>query len=168
MAGDPFENSDPTRLSRMLALPESEQPWQPHELGAVLRHQLAAPVTIDLPQVVGTPPEGSDPPGDGIQSIGDLLAHPHPPLPWLLALKEFAKANALHPNSPLPREISSVLYYGAILSAWARCGRRITGLDRDAIHSGVKQVLDATWIDSGTRSLLSNALTELNLKGEQA
>lgn len=153
--------SDPARLSQMLVMSEVDYPWQPEELQSVLLHQLAAPIALDLPGVV--PPPGEGAPADaGIQSVGELLHHPHPPLQLLQALKEFAKANALHPQSVLPREIANVLYCSAIVVSLARCGRRITAMDDAALVENVKSALSCGWLDENTRAVLTDGLGRLN------
>ena len=94
-----------------------------------------------------------------LETFGDLLRHPHPPLGVLKLMKEFAKVNRDNPESSLPTEIATVIYFTAIVLALTRCGQRITGLDDDALRRGVEWVVAQPWVDESTRSLFRDALT---------
>src|SRR3712207_613502 len=117
------DNSEPGGLASMLDVACDIGPaWTEQELGAVLRHQLAAPLTLDL----GTAASGL--PCEGIETFGQLLHHPSPPLDLLVSAKDFAKAMRNDPGGALPKEVAAVMYFAAILVAERRCGRRISRL----------------------------------------
>ena len=136
--------------------------WRDDELGAILRHQLSAPLYVDLINCerglalkVRNLAESL---GLTLKSFGDLLAHPNPPLELLKITKDFAKASRLSPHSPMPREIASVLYFASIAAALVRCGRRITSLSDEALSDGLRWVLGRRWLEEPTRNLTAEAL----------
>jgi len=159
-----LSKSDPAALARMMDLDTgTKHDWQPDELGSILRHQLDSPLGLDLgnfaPESKGTldalRPSASIP----LNTFGDLLRHPHPPLEVLKLTKEFAKANRNNPQSTLPPEIATVVYFAAIVVALMRCGQRITALDDQALRQGVEWIVAQPWIDELSRSLFREALT---------
>lgn len=159
------EQTEAGRFGQMLALDDDTLPWQPEELAAVLRHQLAAPLTMELPEVAPSLATDFSTP---LKTVGDLLQHPKPPLDGLVALKNFAKANALHPDCALPQEISSVLYFAAMCCALLRHGQRISALDDQAIRMNVEALLDSHWLDEKTRVLLVEGFNLLREAGAGA
>ncbi len=161
------ENSDPGRLAELIGLEHgAPRAWNAEELGAVLRHQLSAPVQFDLGRLDRGESLRLATVADAqqllVRSFHDLLHHPNPPLELLAMVKEFAKANLSHPDSPLPPEIANVFYYASIISAWIGCRRRITKLDNQRLRAGVEMILAYPWLDDATRSLLRRGLDALN------
>lgn len=132
--------------------------WQDEELGAVLRHQLSAPLRVDLVSLgrslAGKIETLTDSLGLTLKSFGDLLSHPHPPVELLKLAKNFAKACRISPRSPLPREVATVLYFASVAAALARCRCRITSLTDAALSDGFRWVLDQPWLDDRTRALV--------------
>src|SRR5262249_18508201 len=108
-------------LTRLLELPAP-----PPEPGVLLRRLLSTPVPVDLrvlePETAEKLRSWADAQGLILKSFGDLLAHPHPLLELLEFVKDFAKENRTDAESPLPREVATVLYYACIAAALARCG----------------------------------------------
>ncbi len=150
----------PTALAQMLELPRPSA--DPAEL---LRHLLTAPVPLDLGAVdaslVGRMPTWVEGQRLVPESFGDLLHHPDP-LPELLELlKDFAKDNRNDAESPLPREVATVLYYASIAVALTRCGRRITRHDDATLRQGFQWGCDQPWVDEATRGLLHAGLKAL-------
>jgi hypothetical protein len=142
--------------------PDDEHLWRDDELGAILRHQLTAPLQVDLINLerglalkVRNLAEAQ---GLTLKSFGDLLAHPNPPVDLLRITKDFAKACRLSPHSPVPHEVASVLYFASIAAALVRCRRRITGLPNDTLVEGLHWVLARPWLDAPTRSLVEESL----------
>jgi hypothetical protein len=163
-------DADPQQLASFFDLaPDAERLWRDEELGAIMRHQLSAPLQVDLINLerglavkVRNLAESQ---GLTLKSFGDLLAHPHPPVELLKITKEFAKACRLSPRGPLPREIASVLYFACIAAALVRCRRRITGLTNEALEEGLHWVLARPWLDASTRALVEEALHLLKTHG---
>jgi len=160
--------SDPERLARVfsLAIEDGDPLYSQEELGPILRHQLAALIEIDI--------SGLDPgsqrllraaaacgEGSGIATFRDLFDHPSPPVSLLRLAKEYGKSHLNHPESPLPPEIASVLYYTSIVVAMVRLGRRLTTLSREDLRDGIQQLLNRTWLDSDIRHLLELGLRRL-------
>ena len=139
--------------------------WQAEELGAVFRHQMAAPVSVDL---------GAFGPGAAgklwtlveagnllLRSFRDLFQHPSPPIELLELVKDFAKLNCDRPESVLPTEIATVLYFLSIAAALVRCRRRITELSDAQLREGFAWALRQSWIDETARELLESASARL-------
>jgi hypothetical protein len=126
---------------------------------------LTAPVPLDLGAVdaalAGRARAWAEGQGLVLKSFGDLLHHPNP-LPELLELaKEFAKEHRTDPESPLRREVATVLYYASIAVALARCGRRITRHDDATLVQGFRWGREQPWVDEATRGLLREGLRAL-------
>lgn len=139
--------------------------WNAAELGAILRHQLSAPIQVDLvcmeQRLAAQLRLAAESQGLLLKSFGDLLHHPNPPVGLLKLTKDFAKACRLSRGGPLPREIATVLYFASIVVAMTRCQRRITRLDDAATRRGVEQCLAQNWLDAPTRQLLEEGLRAL-------
>lgn len=156
-------DTDRKQLATLLDLsPSAERLWGDDELGAILRHQLTAPMQVDLVNLERGPAlkvrNLAEAQGLTLKSFGDLLAHPKPPVELLKITKDFAKACRLSPHSPMPHEIASVLYFASIASALVRCRRRITGLTNDALAEGFRWVLRQPWLDAPIRNLTEESL----------
>ena len=160
-------DTDRKQLATLLDLaPDAARLWRDEELGAILRHQLTAPMQVDLINLerglavkVRNLAEAQ---GLTLKSFGDLLAHPNPPVELLQVTKDFAKACRLSPHSSLPHEIASVLYFASIAAALVRCRRRITGLSNADLADGLNWVLARPWLDAPTRTLIEESLPLLN------
>ena len=134
--------------------------WRSEDLSVVLRHQLAAPVVVDLSTLRGVGAEqvellarggAADPP---ICTFHDLLYHPRPPVELLALAKRFAKlARRAHGSIAMPAEVAGVLYFASIFVAQTRCGVRISNLSDEHLREGVQWVLGQPWIDRATRAL---------------
>jgi hypothetical protein len=139
--------------------------WQPEELGAVFRHQMVAPVSVDLgsldPAVVGKLKTLTDACGLLLKSFRDLLQHPAPPVELLRLVKEFAKLNRDQPDSLLPSDVASVLYYLSIAAAMARWGERISALSDNELQRGFAWAMSQSWVDEPARELLGSASAKL-------
>ena len=166
-----MENENPSKsesqsLARMMDLEAGARGmWEPEELGAILEHQLAAPLELDL---VGLDPglaeklrlaRQADP---RIESFKDLLLrHANPPVECLELIKEFAKVSRGRPDGPLPDEIATVLYFLSIVAGIIKCRRRITRLDDEALRHGLEWALDQPWLDESTRRLFQEGYRTL-------
>jgi hypothetical protein len=132
--------------------------WEPNELGAILEHQLSAPLEHDLGlvdrAVAGRLAALNTAGGPPLRSFADLLHHPNPPLELLELTKRFAKACRNDRNSPLPGEIATVLYFLSIVVAITKCDRRITKMDDPALRYSLDWALKQPWLDTSTRGLL--------------
>ncbi len=158
--------SRPKALAALLAVREERgRLWRPDELGAIFRHQMTAPVMVDL--------GGFDPPtavrlknlseaqGLVLKSFGELFRHPAPPVELLELTKDFAKLNLDHPDSTLPSEIAAALYYTSIAAALVRLDTRITQLKDAELRRGLQWTREQPWTDPETKKLVAKALEKL-------
>jgi len=160
--------SEPERVARFFDLDaRPRRLWRSEELGAILRHQLAAPVFFDLERfepekaarLQATLAGGVS--GGEIRSYADLFHLWRPPLELLRLTKDFAKSHLNHPDATLPREVATVLYYASILVARLRCGESLSRLNEEALLKGVLWVLAQSWVDAETRALFEEGHARL-------
>jgi hypothetical protein len=151
--------TDPKDLANLIADDDiGERIWNPDELADILKHQLTAPLHVDLSRVGGAAGrlrELAEGRGLVLKSFGDLLRHPQPPVALLKLMKDFAKACRLGRGSALPREISSVIYFTSIIAAMTRCSRRITRLDDNALRAAIEWALAQPWLDETSRAVFT-------------
>lgn len=156
----------PKSLAALLeASAERGRLWRPEELGAIFRHQMSAPVLVDLggfdPGTAQRLKTLSDAQSLLLKSFSDLFHHPSPPLELLELTKNFAKANMDHPDSSLPAEVASALYYTSIAAALVRLDARITRLPEADLRRGLLWTRDQDWLDDKTKQLLLQAAGKL-------
>lgn len=167
MNADESIRQEATLLGRMLeAAGDRASPWHPDELGAILEHQLDAPLESELaaagkPEVVESQPE-QEQSGPPIRTFRELFQHPRPPVELLEATKSFAKRRRNQPDSPLPDEITTLLYFLAIVLARTRRGVQISGLDGQALLNGLDWASQQPWLDPTVRELLSEGIASLD------
>jgi hypothetical protein len=144
---------------------ERERLWRADELAAIFRHQISTPMLVDLgsfdPRTATRLKIVSEAQGLLLKSFSDLFHHPSPPVELLQMVKEFAKANMDHPESGLPSEIASTLYYMSIASALVRLDTRISKLADADLRRGLSWTREQTWLDEATRQLLAAAMDKL-------
>jgi hypothetical protein len=150
--------SDPKSLVRMLEIDDSTQrEWHDAEVGAMLKHQLAAPIASELKL---TPARRDELAKAKIVTFADLIdgSKVLPPLWVLEETKQFAKLNLGRIEGPL-RQVATVLYYTAIAVALARHQKRITDLNSDQLKSGLAWVQGQAWIAAapGLAELMTQA-----------
>ena len=140
--------------------------WRPDELAAVFRHQMSVPMLVDLGTLdlrANTKLRiMSEARGLLLKSFADLFQHPAPPIELLELVKDFAKANFDHPESGLPTEIASVLYYASISAALVRLDHRISKLPDNELAPGLRWAGQQPWLDENTKSLFRAALEKLS------
>ena len=151
-------------MARMMALDRAKPIWSDSDMAELLRHQLNAPVVADLRRC-GAIDEATLSQIETLMqgysgfTFRDVLFHPAPPLPVLLAIKTFGKF-AIEQDGPLPPEIAYVLYYCAIVAALLNHGERITSLKSLALCQGAEWVIQQPWTEPSTREFLIAGLTE--------
>lgn len=158
---------EPRSLSPMMDLGDEEPTlWEPGELGAIFRHQLAAPLAFDFSYLEAERPPSLDAldkvAGPPIETFGDLLRHPRPPIELLESAKEFAKRCRTRPDAPLPDEIATMVYILSIVAAMVRCGRRLTKLDDQGLRYSLDWAWSQSWLDPAMRDLLRQGYRALD------
>ncbi len=161
----------PKALAALLAAREERaRLWRPEELAAIFRHQMSAPVVVDLrgfDAVTAAQLRNlSDAQGLLLKNFGELFRHPNPPVELLEVTKDFAKLNLDHADSVLPNEIASVLYYTSIAVALVRLDTRISQLKNADLRRGLIWVKEQAWIDEDTRVLMDKTIEKLASEGE--
>ena len=151
---------------------EQARLWRPDELAAIFRHQMSAPMLVDLggfdAHTATRIKNLSDAQGLLLKSFADLLHHPAPVIELLELAKDFAKANLDHPESGLPGEIAATLYYASIAAALVRLDVRMSQLPDADLQRGLKWTMDQAWLDEQTRALLATAAEKLSGKPKGA
>lgn len=139
--------SKPERLARMLDQHWGDaRNWETDELHAILQHQLAAPLAVDL-STHGSVLSLAGRPGAESITFGQLLRDRRPPLDLLQGVKEFAKAHLRQHDGSLPREVAKVLYLGSVLVACLRWDARISSLSDAKMRSGLDWAIEQPWLE---------------------
>jgi len=159
--------SPPKSLAAFLAAgSEGARMWRPEELSAIFRHQMRAPILVDLggfdPATAARLKTLSQAQSLLLNSFSDLFHHPVPPLELLTLTKDFAKANMDQAESSLPQEVAAALYYASIAAALVRLNARISRLKDEDLQRGLLWAKNRPWIDERTRELLDQALKKLS------
>lgn len=161
-----FKGRPKNLAALMEAGKERTRLWRADELTAIFRHQMSAPVLVDLggfdPTIAARLKTLSDAQGLLLKSFSDLFHHPSPPLELLKLTKDFAKANLDHPESTLPGEIATALYYTCIATALVRLDTRISQLSDERLRQGLLWAKEQAWIDEETQQLLARALERIS------
>lgn len=168
-----IHKSDPHLLSKLMDVDtDTQRVWQPEELGAILRHQLRAPLAFDLitvdTEVKSKLDALSATGGPAPKNFWDLLHHPRPPIELLKLTKEFGKVHRNNPESTLPRDIATLLYFAGIVVALTRYGQRITQLDNHSLRRGVEWVISQPWVDEPTRLVFQEGLAIITAQERKA
>jgi hypothetical protein len=147
------------QLARLLATgEESARLWAPEELAALFRHQLSAPIAVDLGTLDARTAERvrtlSETQGLLLKSFRDLFQHPAPACELLALVKDFAKANLEDSARGLPKEVATGLYYLSIAAALVRLDARITQLPDADLARGLAWAIGQPWLDDESRALL--------------
>jgi hypothetical protein len=165
-----LSKSPPKSLAAFLAAGEERaRLWQPEELGAIFRHQMSAPILVDLggfdPVTAARLKTLSNAQSLLLKSFLDLFLHPVPPIELLTLTKDFAKGNMDQPDSSLPNDVAAVLYYVSIAAALVRLDQRITQLSDAELKRGLEWARGKTWVESRLLRLLDDAVQKLAQSG---
>ena len=164
--GSQFDDVPPRRLSDLLGGDvRALISWTPAEIEAIYRHQMATPLRIELGALEPADAQRlsslADAQGLLLKSISDLLHHPRPPELLLRMLKDFAKRLMNHPDSALPREVTSVLYWSTIAAALASGTGRITSLPDDRLLEGFAWTANQPWVGEETARIVRDGAAVL-------
>jgi hypothetical protein len=155
------------KLATLMATGEERAKlWRPDELAAIFRHQMSAPMLVDLGtfdlRTATRLRTLSEAQGLLLKSFADLFHHPAPLIELLELVKDFAKANMDHPESGLPDEIATMLYYTSIAAALVRLDARISQLPDADLLRGLRWTMEQAWLDEKTKELLAKALGKVS------
>jgi hypothetical protein len=163
MALPNLQQTDPRVLALILEVDEAPRRiWPAEELGAILRHQLATSIQLDLEGLGGTLKTRlialSPAQQPGKLTFGELFQLAHPSLDLLQLVKQFAKSSRVRGETGLPAEIATVIYLASIVVALLRCNTRISEQSDEALAYGVQWVIDQPWVDETMRQLFRSAM----------
>jgi hypothetical protein len=169
-SGGTVFKSPPKSLAAFLAAGEEHaRLWQPEELGAIFRHQMSAPIMVDLggidPATAARLKTLTSAQNLLLKSFHDLFLHPVPPVELLTLTKDFAKGNMEHPDSALPNEVAAVLYYASIAAAYVRLDQKISSLSDTELKRGLSWARALPWVGESVQKLLDEALRKLGQAG---
>jgi hypothetical protein len=168
-AGTLFKSAPKNLAAFLAAGQERARLWRPEELGAIFRHQMSAPILVDLggfdPATAARLQTLSDAQSLLLKSFLDLFLHPVPPVELLTLAKDFAKVNMEHPDSSLPNEVAALLYYVSIAAAYVRLDRRISQLSDAELKRGLEWARSKPWVEAPIARLLEEALQKLARAG---
>ena len=87
-----------------------------------------------------------------------VFADPQPPTDALNVIKEYAKHVRNDPDSAIPQNVCSALYYAAIAAAKSRHGLMISSQEPDTINRGIQWALSQPWITEPLLTVFRSAL----------
>jgi hypothetical protein len=141
----------------------SDAGWTADDLASIWRHQLSAPLALDLsivaPGAQATVTSLCAP--LSIKSVADLLAHPSPPLELLRMVKDLSRTQSSQAETAYPAQVAVALYYLAIALGLVRLGSRISAMDDARLCSGMEWVMQQRWLDQAPRDIAAEALRYL-------
>ncbi len=161
---DRIHESDPGRLAELMGA-EDRPIWGADEPGAVLEHQLDAPLVPALPGSAAVLSRADA--ADSFRTLRELLHSPAPSVELLRLGKEFAKENRRLREAPLPPEVATVLYFACVVAALVHAHTRITSLDDDDLREGLLWALGRSCLDASMRALLEEGLAAVSPASEQ-
>lgn len=115
------------------------------------------PEAIELMALMASPP---------LETLGDVLRHPHPPIDLLREIKAYARA-AMRGGS-MPPDAMLFIYYGTIAQALVRWNQRITTLAGGPLLAGFRWAMDQSWADQASRRLFARAAEMLDRGNRRA
>lgn len=157
-----FDEIPPEKLAEFLRPePTAKTAWRPQDIAAIYRHQLQTPIQAELgnlsPADAELVSQLAAAKGLLLKSIGDLLLHPHPPVPLLTMLKDFSKRMMEHPESPLPHDVASLFYWSSIAAGLTNGKVRLTSLDDRRLIEGLQWAARQPWVDRPTAEMIRSA-----------
>lgn len=149
-----MESKAPTVARLMKQTWETSRSFSTDDLRSLLASCLDRPLVWEnLPKMPGPVASITQIPPHEI-TLRELLARDKPPLPWIKSAKDYAKACLLNPESSVPPEVATVLYFLCIAVALARHKSRISSLSHEALSQGFAWAAAFEWLDADTRRWL--------------
>jgi WD40 repeat protein len=116
--------------------PSSQALWSRDDLAAILRHELAQPVS-----------------SDNTRTCADLLGDAHPLVEALDSMRQKQGKRRHDPDSALPPEVPTALYYAAVTAARVRAGIPCGDLSLGQWQQGLRWLLRQDWVEGLLRGL---------------
>ena len=159
------DESNPSELACLLSVQGTpEGNWQPAELGELLRHCLAAPVSEYL-RDSGQPVEfAADSPSECAavdMTLGELLQRADAPLGLLIAVKRHARRLMNPGASAMPVEVHQLVYFASIAAALVRHGERISKSSPEVLRAAWGQIAAELYTEEWLRRLFATARERL-------
>jgi hypothetical protein len=145
-----LSKTSPSQLALLMGLDETQSLWSEGDNAAMIHHLLDSPIP-------GNPNSSAT-----ASTFGRLLASHNPDVDQLRRVKEFAKSCRTNPQSGLPEDIATVLYYAAIAAARLRCGHAISQLSVVELRDGIKWALTRDWLPDPLKHLFQDAARQLS------
>jgi hypothetical protein len=161
--------STPGQVSKLMRLDETRsEAWHSDDVAAMVRHQLAAPLELDLDVSRDTEQKRDAGSSDGgpaqpeLRTFGDLFRAACPPLDLLQRSQRFFKQQLAEraKNSP-DRKVSYLFYLLSIVVARMRAGARISTLSNAELIHSLQSLAQKNWVDPQIRNLLLEALNHI-------
>jgi hypothetical protein len=154
--------SGPAGLAKILDQNQEDAAlWGTGEMNAMWKHQLQAPLDADLSSVssanLSALRRDLETKSFLEKSFEHLLRSSKPPLSLLKAVKDFAKQTFKGAEDPQFKEIAAALYYATYAMGLISHNQRLGGMKRRELVGGFDWALERTWIDEGTKRLISQA-----------
>lgn len=141
---------DTHRLARLLVPDlEEREVWSVSEMGAMLKHQLAVPLELELKTNEMSGADAASIPSG--MTFREALFGDGATLTVLRHIKDYAKWHLLRKDRILPPELVRVIYYGSVANARRRFGDRITSLADSDCRTGIEWVSKQEWVESEVR-----------------
>jgi hypothetical protein len=138
--------------------------WSEQDLPAMFRHQLSAPLRLDLGpslrKIAGSKTRRSNvvnPAAPRLESFADLLFASEPPLDLLKLSKDFFKDRTRQYAKGSPEWQFAYLFYLLSVSAAGSRASEISSLARCELLAGIKWALQRDWLDQRAIALLSHS-----------
>jgi hypothetical protein len=145
-----LSKTSPSQLALLMGLDETQSLWSEDDNAAMIRHLMDSPIP-DISSSCAA-----------AQTFGHLFAAHHPDVEHLRRVKEFAKSCRSNPQSGLPEDIATVLYYAAIAAARLRCGHAISQLSVAELRDGINWALARNWLPDPIKHLFQAAARKLS------
>jgi hypothetical protein len=137
-------------------------PWSPNDLRAILEHQLATPLAMEIDRLTQCSGCNREEVSQLIEdskcrTFGEFLAIANPSRKMLAVIKDFAKS-AMSDSEILPRDVARIIYVSVILRGRQIKGRALTTLDADSIEREARRCLSYGWLPESTRDIIRKGL----------
>ncbi len=169
-----IRQSNAAQLSKIMELdPATPEVWTGRDLAAMLRHQYAAPLDVDLGSVKLAGGASRDRKralaeagADGLKSFAGLLFQAEPPLELLKLSKEFFKGRTRACRKSSPEWKVAYLFYLLSILAAGKRAPMLSTLSPADLFKAAGWALRQGWVDEKTKELVRSARERLAEAGK--